>query len=44
MKHFTSGNLIDLSRVDWERKLVEILAEKVPTDHDAQEVVTGSIV
>ena len=34
VKHFSSGSMIDLSRVDWERKLTEILVEEAPTDYN----------
>ena len=44
VKYFSSGNSIDLSRVDRERKLAEILVEEALTDRNAQEVVVGSIV
>ena len=44
VKHFASGSMVDLSRVDQERKLADILAEEVPTDHNVQEVATRAIV
>ena len=44
VKYFASRSTIDLSRADRKRKLIEILAEEAPTDHDVQEVVAGAIV
>ena len=44
MKYFAIGNLINLSRVDQERKLDEILVKEVPTNQDAQKVATGSVI
>ena len=44
VKHLANGNLIDISRVNWERKFVEILAEEAPINRDAQQVVAGSII
>ena len=44
VKHFTSETPIDLSRVDRERKLDEIMAERAPTNQDALELVVGLII
>ena len=44
MKHFAIGSPINLSRVDQERKLSEILAKEAPTDRDAPKVAIGVIV
>ena len=44
VKHFASGTPIDLSNIDQERKLAEILAKEVPTNGDVQEMVTGLII
>ena len=44
MKHFSNRSLIDLSRVDRKRKLVEILAKEALTNRDTPKVVAGVIV
>ena len=44
VKHFASGNLINLFRVDRERKVTKILVKEAPTDRDAQEVAANLIV
>ena len=37
VKHFASGSMVDLSRVDREKKLEEILVNEAPIDRNAQE-------
>ena len=44
VKHFANGSMVDLSRVDQERKLDEILVKEAPTDRNAQEVPPGMTV
>ena len=44
MKHFISGSTIDLSKMDRERKLAEILVEEAPADRNAQELAAEVIV
>ena len=44
VKHFASGNLIDLSRVGREKKLNEILVVGAPTNQDAPEVAVVLII
>ena len=44
VKYFVSGNSINLSKVDQERKLDEILAKKAPTNQDALEAVVGLVI
>ena len=44
MKHFTSGNLINLMRVDWEKKkLDEILAQDSPANQDTLGVIVSLV-
>ena len=44
VKHFASGSLVDLSRVDREKKLEEILVKEASTDHNTQEAPAGMTV
>ena len=44
MKHFASGNLIDLSKVDWEKKFEEIRVEGALTNQDVPEAAVGPII
>ena len=44
VKHFSSGTSIDLSRVDQEMKLDEILVEGAPTNQDTPEAAMGPII
>ena len=44
MKHFVSRSMVNLSRVDQEKNLDEILVEKAPTDCNAQKALVGTTV
>ena len=44
VKYFASENLIDLSRVNQERKLYEIQAKEALTNQDAPKVVVGPVI
>ena len=41
VKHFARESMINLSKVDWERKLEEMLAEGASTNRHVQEAPAG---